>query len=271
MLREAIEMGGLRLHFQPEVDLRTGEVLAVEALVRWEHPTRGLLAASEFISIAEETGLVTELGRWVFAEACRQLAIWQNEYADLPFIVRINMSPADFKMGDLVEFVEHCLRENNVPGDRLCIEITEWVVAEEPERIARILKSFQALGVEIALDDFGTGFASMTRLKNLPVDLLKLDMSFVRGIATDDYDRAIAESIIRLGAALNLGVIAEGIESDVIIQKLLDLGCYRGQGYLISRPVPASELSEMLREGAVAVSILRSVEQATVELADLQL
>jgi diguanylate cyclase (GGDEF)-like protein len=271
MLREAIEMGGLRLHFQPEVDLRTGKVLAAEALVRWEHPTRGLLAASEFITVAEETGLVTELGRWVFAEACRQLAIWQNEYKDLPFIVRVNMSPADFKMGDLVEFVERCLRENNVPGNRLCIEITEYAVLDEPERIAKILKSFQSLGLEIALDDFGTGFASMTGLKNLPVNLLKLDMSFVRGINTDNYDRAIVESIIRLGAALNLGVIAEGIESDSIIQKLLELGCYRGQGYLISRPVPAAELSEMLREGAVAASILRSVETTPVELADLQL
>jgi EAL domain-containing protein (putative c-di-GMP-specific phosphodiesterase class I) len=261
-------MGGLRLHFQPEVDLRTGKVLAVEALVRWEHPTRGLLAASEFITVAEETGLVTELGRWVFAEACRQLAIWKDEYVDLPFIVRINMSPADFKMGDLVEFVERCLRENNVPGNRLCIEITEYAVLDEPERIAKILKSFQALGVEIALDDFGTGFASMTGLKNLPVNLLKLDMSFVRGITTDNYDRAIVESIIRLGAALNLGVIAEGIESDLIIQKLLELGCYRGQGYLISRPVPASELSEMLREGSVAASILRTVDQTPGELAD---
>ena len=271
MLREAIELGGLRLHFQPEVDLRTGQVLAAEALVRWEHPTRGLLAASEFITVAEETGLVTELGRWVFAEACRQLAIWQKEYADLPFIVRINMSPADFKMGDLVEFVEKCLRDNNVPGDRLCIEITEYAVMDEPERVARILKGFQALGVEIALDDFGTGFASMTGLKNLPVNLLKLDMSFVRGITTDNYDRAIVESIIRLGSALNLGVIAEGIESGAIIEKLLELGCHRGQGYLISRPVPAAELSEMLRAGAVPSSILHPKETSALELADLQL
>jgi EAL domain-containing protein (putative c-di-GMP-specific phosphodiesterase class I) len=172
-------------------------------------------------------------------------------------------------MGDLVEFVERTLRENNVPGNRLCIEITEYAVLDEPERIAKILKSFQSLGVEIALDDFGTGFASMTGLKNLPVNLLKLDMSFVRGITTDNYDRAIVESIIRLGSALNLGVIAEGIESDSIIKKLLELGCYRGQGYLISRPVPAAELSEMLRDGAVAASILRSVETTPVELADL--
>ncbi len=271
MLREAIDLGGLRLHFQPEVDLRTGRVLAAEALVRWDHPTRGLLAASEFIKVAEETGLVTEIGRWVFAEACRQLGVWQRQFRDLPLIVRINMSPADFKMGDLVEFVERCLRENNVPGNRLCIEITEWVLADEPERIARILKGFQALGLEVALDDFGTGFASMTQLKDIPVNLLKLDMSFVRGITTDSYDRAIVESIIRLGDALNLGVIAEGIESPVIVEKLLELGCHRGQGYLISRPVPAAELASMLARGAVADSVLRPERSAAQELADLQL
>ena len=273
-LREAIDLGGLRLHFQPEVDLRTGRVLAVEALVRWEHPTRGLLAASEFITVAEETGLVTEIGRWVFAEACRQLGIWQKQFLDLPFIVRVNMSPADFKMGkmdDLVEFVERCLLQNNVPGNRICIEITEFAVADEPERIAGILKGFQALGVEVALDDFGTGFASMTQLKDLPVNLLKLDMSFVRGIMTDNYDQAIVESIIRLGAALNLGVIAEGIESPVIVEKLLELGCHRGQGYLISRPVPAVELTSMLSEGLVSEAVLRPRASRSSELAELPL
>jgi diguanylate cyclase (GGDEF)-like protein len=273
-LREAIDLGGLRLHFQPEVDLRTGRVLAAEALVRWEHPTRGLLAASEFITVAEETGLVTEIGRWVFAEACRQLGIWQKQFIDLPFIVRVNMSPADFKMGkmdDLVEFVERCLLENNVPGNRICIEITEYAVADEPERIAGILKGFQALGVEVALDDFGTGFASMTQLKDLPVNLLKLDMSFVRGIMTDNYDRAIVESIIRLGAALNLGVIAEGIESPVIVEKLLELGCHRGQGYLISRPVPAAELASMLSAGLVSEAVLRPRASNSSELAELPL
>ena len=271
MLRDAIDQGGLRLHFQPEVDLRTGRVLATEALVRWLHPTRGILAASEFIKVAEETGLVTEIGRWVFAEACRQLGVWQKEYLDLPFVVRINMSPADFKMGDLVEFVQQQLRENNVPGNRLCIEITEWAVIDEPERVARILRGFQALGVEVALDDFGTGFASMTQLKDLPVNLIKLDMSFVRGITTDDYDRAIVESIIRLGKALNLEVIAEGIETGSINEKLLELGCHRGQGYLISRPMPAADLAPLLARGAIPLSLLRNVEPEIAELANLQL
>jgi diguanylate cyclase (GGDEF)-like protein len=269
MLREAIDMGGLRLHFQPEVDLRTGQVLAVEALVRWEHPTRGLLAASEFIKVAEDTGLITEIGRWVFSEACRQLRIWRKQFRNLPLIMRINMSPAEFKMDDLVEFVKRCLLENKVPGNRVCIEITEHAVVDEPDRIAQILKGFQALGVEVALDDFGTGFASMTHLKDLPVNLLKLDMSFVRGITSDNYDRAIADSIIRLGNALNLDVIAEGIESSDIVEKLLDLGCHRGQGYLINPPVAASELTALLERGSVSKSVLHPTKIEPLELADL--
>ena len=231
--------------------------MSVEALIRWQHPTRGLLNAIDFIKVAEETGMVLEIGRWVFAEACRQLAEWRDSYPDLEMIVRVNMSPAEFAASDLVEFVERCLRENNVPGDRLCIEITEFAVVEEPEKTTEILRGFQKLGVEVALDDFGTGFASMTELKQLPVDLLKLDMSFVLGINTDAYDCAIVESIIRLGGALKLGVTAEGIERVEIIEKLLELGCHRGQGYLISRPVSPADLVPMLSAGGVPLSLLR--------------
>jgi EAL domain-containing protein (putative c-di-GMP-specific phosphodiesterase class I) len=252
------------------VNILTGELLAVEALVRWEHPTRGLLAASEFIKVAEESGLVTNIGRWVFAEACRQLGVWRREYPDLELVVRVNMSPADFKIGDLLEFVEGCLTSNDVPGERLCIEITEHAVLGDHAKTDRLLKGFQALGVEIALDDFGTGFASMTELKNLPVNFLKLDMSFVRGITTDPYDTAIVESIIRLGKALHLGVIAEGIEDRSVTEKLLELGCYRGQGYLISRPVAAKDLAPLLKAGALSPSLLRSVDPVT-DMADVPL
>lgn len=257
MLREAIDTGGLRLHFQPEVDLQSGKLLAVESLVRWQHPTRGLLVASDFITIAEETGLVSTLGRWVFAEACRQLSAWGHEYPDLDFTVRVNMSPADFKVGDLVEFVEGCLARFNVPGNRLCVEITEYAVVDDPEQTARILRGFQALGIEIALDDFGTGFASMTELKNLPVDFLKLDMSFVRGITKDPFDRAIVDAIIRLGRALGKEIIAEGVETSVIVDGLIELGCYRGQGYLISKPVASADLGRLLHAGSTPQSLLR--------------
>ena len=249
-LREAIDGNGLRLHFQPEIDLATGRLLAVESLVRWQHPSKGLLAASEFITVAEETGLVTGLGRWVFAEACRQLSVWQHEYPSLDFKVRVNMSPADFRLGDLVAFVESSLIRYGVPGSRICIELTEYAVVDDPEQTARILRGFRELGLEIALDDFGTGFASMSELKNLPVDLLKLDMSFVRGIARDPFDRAIVDAIIRLGRALGKEIIAEGVESSVIVDCLLELGCHRGQGYLISMPVASGDLRELLSVGA---------------------
>ena len=193
----------------------------------------------------------------MFAEACRQLAEWMRDYPELPLIVRVNMSPAEFAATDLVEFVENCLKGNNIPGERLCIEITEYAVVDEPEKTASILRGFREIGVEVAIDDFGTGFASMTELKHLPVDLLKLDMSFVEGITTDAYDRAIVESIIRLGQVLNLGVTAEGIERVDIIEELLTLGCHRGQGYLISRPVAPEDLKPMLKAGSVPESMLR--------------
>jgi len=261
-LQKGIENDELRLHFQPEVDLNTGRILAVEALVRWQHPTRGLLVASDFIRVAEETGLVVEIGRWVFAEACRQLSQWQREYDEMPLKLRVNMSPAEFMTGDLVEYVEDCMKSNNIEGDRLCIEITEHVVLHEPKRTAHMLEGFQKLGIEVAIDDFGTGFASMTELKNLPVNLLKLDMSFVSGITTDLYDCAIVESIIRLCDTLHLKVVAEGIESSPIIDKLLELGCYRGQGYYIARPMSADDLAPMLRKGSVPLASIRAQSES---------
>jgi len=259
-LRDAIEDDALRLHFQPEVDLRTGKLLAFEALVRWEHPTRGMIPAVEFITVAEETGLIVNIGRWVFAEACRRMATWVREYPDLDFLLRINMSPAEFLMDDIVAFVEECLVVNGVPGNRLCIEITEYTVLDKPEKTAGTLLAFQALGVEVALDDFGTGFASMTELKNLPVNVLKLDQTFVQGITHDPYDRAIVESIILLGRALNLGIVAEGIETKEIADKLAELGCFRGQGYLIARPAPFESFQSLLEANGVPLEALRSVE-----------
>ena len=270
-LREAIEGDGLRLHYQPEVDLRTGKLLAVEALVRWQHPTRGLLPASAFITVAEETGLVVDMGRWVFAEACRQLAEWRREYPNLPVVVRVNMSPAQFVISGLVEFVENCLRVHRIPGERLCIEMTEHAVLQEPEQTARILRGFQALGVEVAIDDFGTGYASFTELKHLPVNFLKLDQTFVQGIDTDPSDKAIVEAIIQLGRALDLGVIAEGIECGTTIDKLLELGCHRGQGYLMSVPMSPEELAPVLRAGAIPIEKFRPVGKVAPALSERSL
>ena len=258
-LADAITADGLRLHFQPEVDLRTGELLAVESLVRWQHPTRGLLNAAEFISIAEETGLVTLIGRWVFEAACQQLQAWTLLHPTQTFAVRVNMSPADFKFNDLATFVEDTLAKYSVDASRLCIEITEHAVLDEPQNTALALDRFRKLGVEVAIDDFGTGFASMTELKNLTVDFLKLDMSFVRGITSDRYDRAIVKSICLLADELGLGIIGEGIEDASLAQELLQLGCHRGQGYLISKPMSAEDLEPLLSRGGVARSLLDTV------------
>jgi diguanylate cyclase (GGDEF)-like protein len=255
-LAEAIETGGLRLHFQPEVDLRTGELLGVEALVRWQHPVRGMLNAAEFITIAEETGLVTLIGRWVFEASCQQLQEWTAHYPSQRFAVRVNMSPADFKFNDLATFVESTLAKYRIDPSRLCIEITEHAVLGEPENTAAALERFRALGVEVAIDDFGTGFASMTELKHLPVDFLKLDMSFVRGITTDRYDRAIVESICLLAKSLGLGVIGEGIEDATLVRELLLLGCHRGQGYLIAKPMSAEDLAPIIANGGVGAALL---------------
>lgn len=262
-LREAISRGQLRLRYQPEFDLATGRLLGVEALVYWEHPTKGALPAASFIKVAEESGLVVELGRWVFAEATRQMAEWVRVYPVLDFVLRVNMSPTEFVLDDVVFFFEECLRTNQLPGNRLCIEVTEHAMFTDSERIANLLERFRGLGVTIALDDFGTGSASMTELKRLPVDVLKIDTSFVKGVNRDPYDRAIVESIIRLGGALNLDIVCEGVESLDILEEMLALGCTRGQGYYLARPVRADDLAAFLRSGGVSLAALRakSVDQ----------
>ena len=267
-LREAVEEGQLCLHFQPEVDLRTDRMIAVEALVRWPHPTRGLLAASEFINVAEETGLVVEMGRQVLSDACRQLGAWRRDYPELPLVVRVNTSPAQYAMGGFVDFVDECLRVNGVPGDRLCVELTEHAVLQDPEQTGRILRDLQARGVEVAIDDFGTGYASMSVLKTLPANMLKLDMTFVQGVTTDPSDRAIVEATIRLGRALNMEVVAEGIESPATIDKLLELDCHRGQGYLISAPMPPEEITRILSTGALIPRSLATRPTASFVLPD---
>jgi diguanylate cyclase (GGDEF)-like protein len=248
-LRRAIERNGLRLHYQPELDMRTGELLAVEALVRWRHSSRGLITAAEFIPVAEETGLVVELGRWVLIETCEQVSKWIRDYPQTPIVVRFNMSPVQFMSRGIVEFIDECLQHYGVPGDHLCVEITERAAMRDADPTIPLLRRLRDLGLAIALDDFGTGYASMTDLKRLPVTALKLDQGFVKNVATDRSDQAIVEAIIRLGMALGLDVVAEGIESPSTVDKLLELGCFRGQGFLFSMPLSAKALAPVLERG----------------------
>jgi diguanylate cyclase (GGDEF)-like protein len=255
-LAEAIDNDGLRLYYQPEVNLDTGALLAVEALVRWDHPVRGIVNAADFISVAEETGLITRIGRWVFEHACEQLSIWDRDFPGNTLVMRVNMSPIDFRSPDLLDFIRKCLDTYSVAPSRICIEITEHAVLDDSTNVSEVLDKLRAVGLEVAIDDFGTGFASMTELKNIPTDFLKLDMSFVRGITSSRYDRAIVSAIITLAAALDLQVIGEGVEDAAIAAELLDLGCLRAQGYLISRPVPASGMHELIEAGGVPKELL---------------
>ncbi len=249
LLRDALHDGGLLLHYQPEVDLRTGQLLAVEALLRWDHPEKGLITAGSFIAVAEATGLIVDIGSWVLGEACRQMAEWRNRHRDLRLTMRVNMSPAQLATGNIVDLVRTCLRTNGLPGRDLCLEITEHAVMQDIEQAIQTLHELKLLGVSLAIDDFGIGFSSMSQLKRLPVDILKIDQAFVSGLGVDGGDRAIVDATVRLASAFGLDVVAEGVERPALVNELLELGCRRAQGFLLCRPAPPSDLEPVLVRG----------------------
>jgi EAL domain-containing protein (putative c-di-GMP-specific phosphodiesterase class I) len=263
-LRDAIDHGGLLLYFQPELDLRTGRLLAVEALVRWDHPRRGVLPAGSFIRAAEETGLIVDLGRWVLAEACRQMSDWRERYPRLGITMRVNMSPAQLATRNIVTLVEQCLSDSNLPGEFLCLEITEHAVVQDLEHAVRVLNELKALGVSLAIDDFGTGYSSMSQLKRLPVDALKIDQGFVAGLCLDKRDRAIVDATVRLARSFGLDVVAEGVETVELVHELLALGCNRAQGYLLCKPKAAGDLELILQSGGVPPEAFRTRERSLV-------
>jgi diguanylate cyclase (GGDEF)-like protein len=251
MLRDALAHGGLRLYYQPEIDMTTGKILGVEALVRCEHPERGIIPAGKFIAVAEETGLVVDLGRWVLEEATRQMQVWRDRYPGLDLLMRVNMSPAQLSSPGITEHISRCLRQANLLGSALCLEITEHVVMQDIERAIVILEEFRTLGVRLAMDDFGTGFSSMAQLKRIPIDTLKIDMSFVIGLAQEPADQAIVEAIVHLGEAFGLDLVAEGVENHEDMAELIRLGCHRAQGFLLAKPMPAAELDPLLWRGSI--------------------
>ncbi len=251
MLRDAIADGGLRLYYQPEIDMTTGKILGVEALIRCEHPERGIIPAGQFIAVAEETGLVVDLGRWVIEEACRQMQVWRDRYPGLDLLMRINMSPAQLSSPGITEHISRCLRQSNLLGSSICLEITEHVVMQDVDRAIAILDGFRTLGVRLALDDFGTGFSSMAQLKRIPIDTLKIDMSFVIGLAEDPADQAIVEAIVHLGESFGLDLVAEGVENHADMAALIRLGCVRAQGFLLARPAPPADLDPLLWRGGI--------------------
>jgi diguanylate cyclase (GGDEF)-like protein len=242
-LRGALRNGELRVYYQPQISASEERMVAVEALVRWEHPERGLLEPAEFIPLAEETGMIVELGRWVLREACRQIADWRATGADLD--VAVNVSARQLVHGDIVDDVRKALDESGLPADALCLEITESAVMRDPESALATLTLIKELGVKVALDDFGVGFSSLAQLKELlPLHALKVDRSFIMGIADDARNSAIVAAVVMMATTLGVTAVAEGVETADQAAQARALGCDVSQGYFFTAPEPAELIAE---------------------------
>jgi diguanylate cyclase (GGDEF)-like protein len=241
-----IDSDSLLLHYLPEVDLWTGAIVATEALVRWRHPTWGLLLPESFIGVAESANLGGELGRWVMRSACADFSRWRSHGVGQNATLRINVSPAQLVTRGFVSDVADTIDEFGIDGDSVCLEITERAVVRDIETTRRTLEELKEVGVQIAIDDFGTGYAVLSHLKSLPVDTLKIDTSFVRDLGTSTRDLAIVRAIIGLAEAFGLQLVAEGVETPAAALTLMRHGCHRAQGYLLSRPLPGNAMESLL-------------------------
>jgi len=246
-LRKALERREFLLHYQPQVHMRTGVIVGVEALVRWQHPDLGLVYPAEFISIAEEAGLITALGEWVIRTACAQNKAWQK--AGLPpMTMAVNLSARQFQQQDLVETVARILKETGLEAKWLEMEITEGIAMQNADYTNVLLRGMKIMGVKVSLDDFGTGYSSLSYLKKFPIDTLKIDQSFVRDLTTDASDAAIANAVIVLAHSLKLQVVAEGVETAAQETYLREHDCDISQGFLFSIPLPGLALESLVRE-----------------------
>jgi diguanylate cyclase (GGDEF)-like protein/PAS domain S-box-containing protein len=254
-LRHALERGEFEVYYQPQVDLQTGRTVGFESLVRWHHPERGLVSPSEFIPVAEETGLITALGWWVLKEACNQAREWQERYpSDPPLLMNVNLSAKQLKRPDAVDTVERLLKETGLQPRCLSMDITETALIVAPENESTIaLKRLRELGVRISIDDFGTGYSSLAYLRRLPADILKVDKSFVDGLGKDVEDIALVQLIVDTAHTLGMYVVAEGVESAEQAKQLKEMGCDIAQGYYFSEPLPPEVASAFLtKHGAVS-------------------
>ena len=247
-LRQALENNEFRLFYQPQLDLQTGAIIGFEALIRWQHPRRKLLAPGEFIPLAEETGLIDNIGLWVLRVACVQVKAWY-EAGLQPGRVAVNLSAKQLQRKDLAETVQQVLDETGCRPQWLELEVTESVFMDRPEDSIAVLEKVRATGIELSIDDFGTGYSSLAYLKHLPVSKLKIDRTFVKNVPAASDDAAIVRAIIALAGSLKLAVIGEGVETEQQRQFLAAEGCLQAQGYLFSRPVPVDDAERLLREG----------------------
>ncbi|HEX8572682.1 MAG TPA: bifunctional diguanylate cyclase/phosphodiesterase [Allosphingosinicella sp.] len=239
-LRRSIEAGGLSLAYQPLIDLRSGAVAGFEALARWNHPTRGPILPGEFIPVAEESGLIVPLGQWALETALATLARWDAENGcALPFAVSVNLSALQLARDDLAGFVAAALARHRLPGARLILELTESAIVQDPRRATTVLNGLKALDVSVAMDDFGTGYTSLAYLQRLPIDVLKIDRSFVSGMLADSDSVAIVRAILSLARALGMSTTAEGIDAPELAQVLAEMGCTHGQGFHFAKPLDA--------------------------------
>lgn len=249
-LRGAAARGELQLHYQPKVEIASGRIVGAEALMRWQSPSLGSVPPDRFIPVAEESDLIVQLGDWALATACWQIRSWLE--AGLPPIcVAVNVSGRQFRAGDLAGGVAAALAEHDIDGSHLVLELTESMIMEDPEETARILDGLKRLGVTISLDDFGTGYSSLSNLKRFPIDELKIDRSFVKGIPDDPDDLAIVAAVIAMGHALGLRLVAEGVETQAQVDFLRERGCETYQGYLCSRPLAATDWPMLLSRHGV--------------------
>ncbi len=244
-LLRAVEEREFRLLYQPQVDLRSGEIVGLEAILRWDHPERGVVEPGEFLWLAEETGLITRIGEWVLRQSCLQARAWHVRNGR-PLRVTVKLSARQHRHPDLVDLVERVLTETRAEPGALCLEITESVAVEDAESALATLNRLKALGVRLSIDEFGTGNSSLSSLKRFPLDMLKIDRSFVLGLDTDPEDMAIVTAVTNLAHSMGLETIADGVETKDQVVSLRELGCETGQGRYFARPRPSEAIAELL-------------------------
>jgi diguanylate cyclase (GGDEF)-like protein len=252
-LRRAMLAGELSVQYQPLVDLSSGRVLGAEALARWTHPTLGSIPPSDFIPVAEETGLVVPLGGWVLTEACRQARAWQAQTGGEAIYVSVNVSPRQFRQpGKVVEQVREATASSGIDPSLLVLEITESVLMQDRDAVRDDLVHLQELGVRVAIDDFGTGYSALSYLRDFPIDMVKMDQSFVNDLSAGKGDQALVRSVVELGEALNMQIVAEGVERRDQLDHLSEMRCSIGQGYYFARPLDSSSMAELIGEQLAA-------------------